>query len=174
MSFPTGVVEMTKNEVIEAVKAAAKPAGAFWGFETVTHPKMNKKSRVNAQPWSGGDVTIHASFSAKLGISYEKVINNAKQRNGEERDFVAQKPTGKHHVDGSSWLLADDKTGEKFYVAVDKVGGRDSTIFVGNRPATPEEIKDLKENFFPTVSAKTSPYGVTWRTYGVDSIVAIH
>ena len=165
---------MTKNEVVAKVAALARPVGTFYGFETVTHPKMNKKSRANALPWTAGDVTIHASFSAKLGISYENAVNNAKERLGEARDFVAQKPTGKHHVDGSSWLLADDKTGEKFYVAVDKVGGRESTIYVGDRPATEEEIADLKANFFPTVSAKTSNYGVTWRTYGVDSIVDIH
>ena len=164
---------MTKNEVVNAVAACAKPAGCFYGFETVTHPKMNKKSRATALPWVGGEVTIRASFSAKLGISYENAVNNAKERMGEERDFVAAKPVGKHHVEGSSWLLADDKTGEKFYVAVDKVGGRESTIYVGDRPATPEEVADLKANFFP-VSANPSPYGITWRTYGVDSIVAIH
>ena len=165
--------KMTKNEVINAVNAAAKPAGCFYGFQTITRPKMTKKSRATALPWTGGDVTIHASFSAKLGINYENAVNNAKERLGESRDFVAAKPVGKHHVDGSSWLLADDATGEKFYVAVDKVGGRESTIYVGDRPATEEEAADLRANFFP-VAAKPSPYGITWRTYGVDSIVAIH
>lgn len=164
---------MTKNEIINAVSALARPNGAFYGFTTVTHPRMNKKSRANALPWTGGEVTVRASFSGKLGISYENAINNAKERAGEERDFVAAKPKGKHHVDGSSWLLADDATGEKFYVAIDKVGGKESTIYVGDRPATDEEVADLKANFFPTVSANSSPYGVTWRTYGVDSIVGI-
>lgn len=169
----TGVVKMTKNEVVAIVTAAAKPAGAFWGFETITRPHMNKKSRANALPWAGGEVTIHASFSGKLGVSYENVVNNAKARAGEARDFVAVKPSGKHHVEGSSWLLADDKTGERFYVAVDKVGGKESTIFVGDRPATAEEVADLRANFF-SASAKPAAYGVTWRTYNVESIVAIH
>lgn len=164
---------MNKDEVVAKVNSLARPMGTFYGFTTVTTPKMNKKSRANAQPWTGGPVTIHASFSAKLGISYENTINNAKARAGEERDFVAQKPKGKHHVDGSSWLLADDATGKKFYVAIDKVGGRESKIFVGDRPATEEEVADLKANFFPAPSASSNNYGVTWRTYGVDSIVDI-
>lgn len=164
---------MTKDEVVAKVTSLARPMGTFYGFSTVTTPKMNKKSRANAQPWTGGQVTIHASFSAKLGISYENTINNAKERAGEARDFIAQKPKGKHHVDGSSYLLADDATGEKFYIAIDKVGGKESTIYVGDRPATDEEVADLKANFFPPVSANASKYGVTWRTYGVDSIVDI-
>ena len=164
---------MTKDEVVARVSALARPNGGFYGFTTVTSPRMNKKSRANAQPWTGGPVTIHASFSGMLGVSYENAVNNAKERAGEARDFVAAKPKGKHHVDGSSYLLADDATGEKFYVAIDKVGGKESSIYVGDRPATPEEVADLKANFFPTVSASASPYGVTWRTYGVDSIVEI-
>lgn len=162
---------MTKNEVVNAVSALARPAGAFYGFTTVTHPKMNKKSRATGEAWTKGEVTIQASFSAKLGVNYENCVNNAKERLGEARDFVAAKPFGKHYVEGSNYVMEADKTPGKFYVAVDAVGGADKTIFVGDRPATEEEIVDLKANFFPKPSA--NPYGVTWRTYGVESIKEI-
>ena len=166
---------MTKNEVVNAVSALARPAGAFYGFETLTHPKMTKKSRATAEPWTKGEVTIQASFSAKLGVCYENCVNNAKERLGEARDFEAQRPRGKHYVDDSKWLMTDDATGEKFYVAIDKIGDAKKTILIDGRPATDEEVADLKENFFPKVSANSTAatYGVTWRTYGVDSIVAI-
>ena len=137
---------------------------------------MTKKSRATAEPWTKGEVTIQASFSAKLGVCYENCVNNAKERLGEARDFEAQRPRGKHYVDGSKWLMTDDATGEKFYIALDKIGGADKKIFIGDREATEEEAADLKENYFPKVSANSAAaqYGVTWRTYGVDSIVSIH
>lgn len=164
---------MTKNEVVAKVEALARPMGAFYGFTTLTHPKMNKKSRANGEPWTKGDVTIQASFSAKLGVNYENCVNNAKERLGEARDFEATKPFGKHYVEGSKYVMEADKTPGKFYVALDAVGGAEKTIFVGDRPATEEEVVDLKANFFPTPSASSNNYGVTWRTYGVDSIVEI-
>ena len=143
---------MTKAEIVETIKNLGKNNGAFYGFETVTTPKMNKKSRATKEPWTKGDVTIHAKFSAKLGVSYENCINNAKERNGEERDFETQKPKGKHYVDGSKWLMAADADENKHYVAIDKVGGKESVIMIGDRVATAEEVADLKANFFPTPS----------------------
>ena len=166
---------MTKDEIVATVKKLNKGGGEFYGFETVTTPKMNKKSRATKEPWSKGAVTIHSKFSAKLGVSYESCINNAKIKNGEKPDFETSKPKGKHYVAGSKWLMASDADENKHYVAIDKVGGRDVTIMVGDRVATKEEVEDLKANYFPTISNNgvADKYGVTWRTYGVESIKAI-
>ena len=64
-----------------------------------------------------------------------------------------------------------DKDPDKFYVAVDKVGGVKRTYLIDGRVATDEEVADLKENFLDKPSPH--PYGIVWRTYGVDSIVAV-
>lgn len=163
---------MTKDEVVKAVESLARQNGAFYGFETITEPKMNKKSRATGLPFEGGKVTCHSTFSAMLGVSYENAVNNERERNGEERDFSAMKPFGKHYVDGSKWLMAADKDESRFYVAMDKVGGVKKTWLCDGKEMTPEAVADLKENFLPKPSA--SKIKGEWRTYGVESIVAIH
>ena len=168
-------ITMTKAEIVKSINKLGKNNGAFYSFETVTTPKMTKKSRATKDPWTKGVVTIHSKFSGKLGVSYENCINNAKKRAGEVADFETSKPKGKHYVDGSKWLMASDADESKHYVAIDKVGGKTVTIMVGDRLATQEEIADLKANYFPTSSNNSvaDKYGVTWRTYGVESIKAI-
>ena len=161
---------MTKTEIVEAIAALARPNGAFYGFQTRTTPRLTKKNRTTKAP-TDFTVEILSSFSAMLGVNYENCVNNAKERNGEARDFVAQKPNGKHYVDGSRWLMAADKDESKFYVAVDKVGGVKRTFLINGRVATDEEVADLKENYLDKPHA--NPYGVTWRTYGVESIVSV-
>lgn len=161
---------MTKTELINAIEGMNRNKGAFYGFETLTKPKLNKKNRTTKEP-TNFEVTIHATFSAMVGISYENAVNNAKERNGEVRDFEAQKPFGKHYVEGSDYILQADKDENKFYIALDKVGGVKKTFFINGREATPEEVENLKENYLPKSSPH--PYGITWRTYGVESILSV-
>lgn len=161
---------MTKDEIIAAVAKLNRQNGAFYGFETLTTPHLTKKNRTTKEP-TNFTVQIRSTFSAMLGVSYENAVNNAKERRGEERDFVAQKPSGKHYVGGSKWLMEADKVEGKFYIAVDKVGGVKRTYLIDGREATEAEIEDLKANYLDKPSA--NPYGVTWRTYGVESILRV-
>ena len=161
---------MTKEQLIATIEGLNRKGGAFYGFETLTTPKLNKKSRATGEPCNF-TVTIRATFSAMVGVNYENAVNNAKERNGEERDFEAQKPFGKHYIEGSKYILQADKNPEKFYLAVDKVGGMKKTFFINGREATEAEVEDIKANFLPKPSAH--PYGITWRTYGVESIISV-
>jgi hypothetical protein len=165
-----GKIKMELNELINAIKGLNRNGGCFYGFETVTEPKLTKKNRTTKEP-TNFVVTIHATFSAMLGISYENAVNNAKERNGEARDFEAQKPFGKHYVEGSKYLMQSDKDESKYYLALDKVGGVKKTYLINGREATPEEIEDLKVNYLPKPSSH--PYGITWRTYGIEGIVKV-
>lgn len=161
---------MTKETLIKTIENLGRKNGSFYGFETITTPRVRKTSRATGKP-ANFKVQIHSTFSAMIGVNYENCVNNAKERNGEERDFTAQMPKGKHYVEGSKWLMQADKDPNKFYVAVDKVGGVKRTYLIDGRVATDEEVADLKENYLDKPSPH--PYGITWRTYGVDSIVAV-
>ena len=161
---------MTKDEIVAKVAELGRQNGAFYGFETLTTPHLTKKNRTTKEP-TDFTVQIHSRFSAMLGVCYENAVNNARERNGEERDFVAQKPFGKHYVEGSRWLMEADKTAGKFYVAMDKVGGVSRTYLINGRVATDAEVEDLKANYLDKPSA--NPNGVTWRTYGVESILRV-
>jgi hypothetical protein len=67
--------------------------------------------------------------------------------------------------------LQSDKDENKYYLAVDKVGGVKRTYLINGVEATPEQIEDLKENYLP--KSKPHPYGITWRTYGIEGIMKI-
>lgn len=161
---------MELNTLIETIVKLDRPNGAFYGFETITRPRLTKKSRATKKP-TDFVVEIRASFSAMLGVNYENAVNNAQERAGGERDFTAQKPFGKEYVNGSKWLMTDEKTHTKFYVAMDCVGGVKKTFFIDGREATDEEIADLKENYLDRHSATPSP--VKWRTYSTESILSV-
>jgi DNA polymerase II large subunit len=161
---------MTLDEVIKTIEGLNRKNGAFCGFETITTPKLTKKNRTTKEPTTFS-VVIHSTFSAMLGVNYENAVNNKKEKLGEERDFIAQKANGKHYVEGSKYLMQSDNNPDKFYIALDKVGGVKRKYLIDGREATEEEIEDLKKNYLPT--SKPHPYGITWRTYGIEGIIKI-
>lgn len=151
-----------------------RPHGSFFALVTRTSPKMTKKSRATKMPWGGEAVTIVSKFMAKLGISYQDTMRAHLLAEGDEvaaENFVAHKPRGMHHL--NPWLLQNDKDSNRLYLAVDRVSDCKSVVMVGEREATPEEVADLRENFFNKPSEKTDNHGVTWRTYGLNGIVDI-
>ena len=161
---------MTKNEVIMAVAKTGRKGG-FFGFETETMPKLTAKNRTTGEK-TNFSVKIHKTFSAMLGVNYEQAVIRKMEKDGiENPTFTAQAPKGKRYVGGSKWLMTNDD-GTKFYVAMDCVGGVKSDYFIDGRKATDEEVEDLKANYLPKVYP--SKIAGSWRTYGVDSIVAIH
>ena len=161
---------MEVNDLIAAIAALNRKNGSFYGFETLTYPRLTKKNRTTKAPTTF-KVSIRATFSAMLGVNYENAVNNALERKGEERDFVAQKPFGKHYVGDSRWLMAADADETKHYVAVDCVGGVKKTFYIDGREATAEEIVDLKENYLD--KPRANPNGVKWRTYATESILSV-
>jgi len=160
---------MNLEEIVLAVKSLNRNNGAFYGFTTVTRPHLTKKNRTTKEP-TNFTVEIRATFSAMLGVNYENAVNNRREREGLERDFVAQKPFGKHYVGDSRWLMESDNGG-KFYIAIDRIGGMKKEIFIDGVKATEEQIEDLKVNYFDKPSV--NPNGITWRTYGIESIKEI-
>jgi hypothetical protein len=170
ISATMGVKKMELNELITVIKSMNRQNGSFYGFETITYPHLTKKNRTTKEP-TDFVVSVRATFSAMLGVNYENAVNNALERKGEERDFVAQKPFGKHYVSDSKWLMTDDKTESKYYIALDCVGGVRKTFYIDGREATAEEVENLKENYLDHPSKNNN--GVKWRTYGVESVLSI-
>lgn len=161
---------MELNALVKAIADLNRKNGSFYGFETLTYPRLTKKNRTTKAPTTFS-VSIRATFSAMLGVNYENAVNNALERKGEERGFVAQKPFGKHYVNGSKWLMAADADETKHYVAVDCVGGVKKTFYINGREATDAEVADLKENYLD--KPRTNANGVKWRTYSTESILSV-
>ena len=158
---------MTLPEIMFAI-AESNPDCRRFTFETLTRPTLTKKNRTTKEP-TNFVVEIRSRFTASLGVNYEKEVNDLREAEGQARDFEAQKPSGKHYVNGTNWLMEADKTPGKFYAALSRFEGRETTYLIDGVPATPEQIEDLKANYLPKPGA---PSPVEWRTYSIDSIVS--
>ena len=158
---------MTLPEIMFAV-AESHPDCRRFRFETLTRPALTKKNRTTKEP-TNFVVEIRSRFVASLGVNYEDEVNAVRESQGLARDFEAQKPSGKHYVNGTNWLMEADKTPGRFYAALSRFEGRETTYLIDGVPATPEQVEDLKANYLPKPSA---PSPVEWRTYSVESIVS--
>ena len=158
---------MTLPEIMFAI-AESNPDCRRFRFETLTRPALTKKNRTTKEP-TNFVVEIRSRFTASLGVNYEKEVNDLHESQGLARDFEAQKPSGKHYVNGTNWLMEADKTPGKFYAALSRFEGRETTYLIDGVPATPEQVQDLKANYLPKPGA---PSPVEWRTYLIDSIVS--
>jgi len=158
---------MTLPEIMFAV-AESHPDCRRFRFETLTRPALTKKNRTTKEP-TNFVVEIRSRFVASLGVNYEDEVNAVRESQGLARDFEAQKPSGKHYVNGTNWLMEADKTPGRFYAALSRFEGRETTYLVDGVPATPERVEDLKANYLPKPGA---PSPVEWRTYSVESIVS--
>ena len=158
---------MTMPEIMFAI-AESNPDCKRFKFETRTTPALTKKSRATKEP-TKFTVEIRSKFTACLGVNYEDEVNDVLEEAGKPRDFEAQKPSGKHYVNGTNWLMEADKTPGKFYAALSKFEGRQTEYLIDGVPATPEQVEDLKANY---LSKPGKPSLVEWRTYSVESIVS--
>ena len=158
---------MTMPEIMLAI-AESNPDCRRFRFETLTRPALTKKNRTTKAP-TAFTVEIRSRFVASLGVNYEDEVNAVRESQGLARDFEAQKPSGKHYVNGTNWLMEADKTPGRFYAALSRFEGRETTYLIDGVPATPEQVEDLKANYLPKPGA---PSPVEWRTYSVESIVS--
>lgn len=160
---------MNMTEIVLKVLESNPNAKSF-RFKTRTTPKLTKKNRTTGEP-TNFTVTIESEFTAALGVNYQDEVNRVLSETVcEHPAFVAQKPAGKHYVNGTNWLMEADNAPGKFYVALSRFSDRTTRYLVDGVEATPERVEDLFANYMP----KKSPNApvVEWRTYSVESIVS--
>jgi len=157
---------MTKTEITNAITATP----ARYAFEVRTTPGLTKKNRTTKAPTTFS-VEKRSTFTAVAGACYQDEVNKVLESQGLAKDFVAQAPSGKHYVDGSSWLMEADRTPGKFYAALSAFEDQHTEYYIDGRLATQAEVEDLKTNYLPKAAPSTSP--VTWRTYGIEGITKV-
>lgn len=62
----------------------------FVSLVSATRPRMLKKDRYTGEPNRYGSVVKVSRISGLLGFRYENSVNNQREREGGERDFVAE------------------------------------------------------------------------------------
>lgn len=160
---------MNVADMILAV-AEANPDCKRFRIKTATHPALTKKNRTTKEP-TNFTVEVRSSFIASLGVNYAAEVNSVLEAAGKPANFEAQKPSGKHYVNGTNWLMESDTVPGKFYVALSRFEDRQTAYFIDGVEATPEQLADLKANYLPKPSSK--PVLVEWKTYSVDNVTEI-
>lgn len=110
---------------------------------TITEPKLLKRGN----PLIGQEVKKVTFYSnIGLGISYQNTMNNKKERNGEERDFEAEKPFG------MSWehfpfILKSDKDPSQKYLRMQFYANTTakSVYLINGKLATISELEIIKQ-----------------------------
>jgi hypothetical protein len=165
---------MTVNEIINTIKSLNRNKGAFYGFETLTEVGLNKCPNGDRKGVKR-DFTlyVHRTFSAMVGINYENAMNNFRERNGLERDFVAQKPFGMHHIEGEegAYILQGDRNCDQYYIALDRIGNQTAKYFINGEEVSGERLKEIFAKFGKPQKEEKEP--ITWRHYKVEGILKI-
>lgn len=77
-------------------------------METITEPKMNKKSRVDGTPTAeffNGTVVCEGRRFVSIGNTYETAVNNRRDKEGGEKDFEAMELPWGEWYNGSRIIL---------------------------------------------------------------------
>jgi len=118
---------------------------------TITTPKMNKRN--NPFILNGDNVQKITYYNnIGLGISYENTMNNRKERNGEERNFEAEKPFGMSW-EAFPFILKSDKDPSQKYLRMQFYANTTckSVYLINGHLATPSEVETIKK-FIPKKS----------------------
>ena len=134
---------------------------------TITTPKLLKRGN----PFIGQEVrkiTFYTNIG--LGISYENTINNKKERNGEERDFEAQKPSGMSW-EAFPFILKSDKNPNQKYLRMQFYANTKmkSVYLINGKLATLSELETIKK-FLPKRSESGEVKVVTIKLQNIVKI----
>lgn len=139
----------------------SKQTGAFpVGLLTVTEPKARK----TGNPYPGAKrETLRNVF---LGGSYESIVNNAQERDGGTRSFVADSLPWGESI--NAFLIGNKgKLYLRYFPVKSGCKGQDKWTHNG------AEIPVESVQPFLYTSAPSNDAGVEWRTVGLDNVMEV-
>ena len=103
----TQTLTIPRSNMITLLNEVERPT--FVHLVTETKVRMNKKGNPYHE-----QIVKCLSSNFYIGSEYEKRVNNNREKEGVETDFVSSPLSGKNHI--SKCVLTDTKTQTKFYV----------------------------------------------------------
>ena len=103
----TQTLTIPRGNMITLLNEVERPT--FVHLVTETKVRMNKKGNPYHE-----QIVKCLSSNFYIGSEYEKRVNNNREKEGVETDFVSSPLSGKNHI--SKCVLTDTKTQTKFYV----------------------------------------------------------
>lgn len=160
--------------MLKELEAIVANGGAkLVGLTIKTEPKLLKKNRETGEPCPFHNVTRISERVVMLGCNYGNCVNNQRDREGLETDFVPQQLwNGKgQHVEGHPFLIQHVDTGKKYIAVKNQKNGSECYHADG-------KIVDIKtlSNFMPK-SGEGNTQGVespvNWRVISLDNIIGV-
>lgn len=133
----------TNNNAAIVSEISSKLNKGQFGYTviTTTVPKMTKTDNV----FFGRVTKVSIYTNACLGCSYENLVNNRRERAGEERTFKTSAPKGRKHY--NDFFDQSEKESDKFYLRIafyEKQTHVTSQYLVDGVIATPEQLAAIK------------------------------
>ena len=132
---------------------------------TVTVPKMSQTKRATKEvnPFFGRVHKCSMTTNVALGYGYENNVNLRLKRKGNEANFEAEKPNGKHWVE-YPLILASDKNPEQHYLRTTARNSSKVTVvyLIDGKPCHDTEILNQLKEWLPkpSVSKKQEEHGL--------------
>lgn len=114
------------------------------GFESIVWEGSMSSMRKTNNPYVGRVRKIVKGTNYQFGVSYENKVNNERERQGLERDFVPQSPKGREWVVYPK-ILRSTKDADKTYLRVSTTANSTTEVvyLVDDRLATKEEVAEI-------------------------------
>lgn len=134
----------------------------------------------------GTNKTLKISeLTVQINVKYENSVNNRKDKDGQETDFVAKKMSYGEFVEGSKILIKDEKDGETIYYArvyqTNTMLGKSAKYAkASGQMLTPDEIELFETQFMKKKPEFVASQGLNYKdaakptNYNLDSIHQIN
>ena len=173
------VVRVTPTEmalILLAHEINGFVSAEFIQYDSVTEPKLNKKSRLTGNLCPFTNVKKFTTARCALKVIYENAVNNAQERAGEDRDFEAKEMTW------GEWITFEN--GKRSKILIKHKGA----FYIRTTYTNPTEIPEViymadgkavsKSALAEYLPVEKEPTGeakdkVIVRTYNINSMVEI-
>lgn len=140
-------------------------------FATIV-AKVEQKMLKRGNPLRESKIEKRVSYKLSLNCVYQNAVNNQREREGLEKDFVASSNWHEPVFDGVNGSIVRHKTNDKRYLKGIVKSADVLDYFVDGERATPEQIEIIKQ--FRQVSAPPQNQGVEEsiivRTIAIENI----
>lgn len=126
MSTEKQIVKVSVPELINVLRTIK--LNQWVGLTTDTEPRMNKTGNPFYNKETKTFNVRKVSTTSYRTSNYEQRVNNNMEKEGMERTFESQKPSGKTHVEGTECLLVSDKDPNVFYLMVERFDNNKPTV----------------------------------------------
>jgi hypothetical protein len=162
---------------LDLLKAILNDGGSFAIAVITAIVSQAMQPLKNGCPYKKGQITKKVTYTVGLNGVYANMVNNQRERENKDADFVPQAAWFKRIFDTNNGSIVAKKSDETcLYLFFVCKNAETHEYFVDGKPATDEETITIKK--FKAVSSKSATQGleeeIIVRTVALDGLTEIH